>query len=263
MRKSEEAALKAAVEQIQTGINAIVSIIGGTVPAQAKVAAAPTKKTLAVPKVAAPAGPVQACIGVDDEGNFGCLIDNEGPFSIGDAAVHAYQAHGIKMVDIAVDPPEALTHGRKWMMKRALEKAGLTAALEGYGRGAAKPAKAKPAKAAAPAPAPAPAAAPAKKKKWFKDEKGKWKKVKEETPAAPSAPTTPATGKAAAPQKKSWMKKTVTTATAAAPAGVKDFQTKYKLTNEQVEYVQKFAVEHKLTLEEAAEKIALEESEKA
>lgn len=250
MRKTEEAALKEAVAQIQSGLNAITSIIGGTilpVAVPTKPAAPAAKKTLAVPKVEVPVG--QACIGVDNEGNFGCLICNEGPFSVGDSAVHVFREHGVKMVDIAVDPTEALTHGRKWMMKKALEKAGLTDALVGYGRGAAKPAKpTKPTKAAAPAVAPA---APEKKKKWFKTPEGKWKKVKEEAPAAPTKPAAPA-----AKPKKSWMKKTA----AAAPA-TQDFQQKYNLSNEQLAYVQKFSDEHKLTLEEAAEKIALEEAE--
>lgn len=192
MREAETAALT----RVRDEINAI---LGGKVPT-APVAAAPAKAVTARPAkaVAAPAG--KPVLGWDEEnGGYGCFACGEGVFSVGESAVHAFDAHGIKLVNLValVDPPESLTHGRKWMMKKALEKAGKTAALEGYGRAAAvKAAKPKPV-AKAPAKVEAPTEAP-KQRKWYKDEQGKWKKVKPEAPEAPAAEAKPA---------KKWFKK--------------------------------------------------------
>lgn len=192
MRQSEIEALTRIRDELTT-------LLGGEVP-KTKVVAAPKAAvpTKAVPKAAAaPTG--QPILGWDEEnGGYGCLACGEGVFKVGEAAAHVYEAHEVLLTDIVADPPESLTHGRKWMMKKYLEK-NCPAALEGYGRAAKveKPKKAKAVAKAEPAEAPA---APVKEKKWYKDPAtGKWKKVKKEAPAEAPA--------AAAPAKKKWFKK--------------------------------------------------------
>jgi hypothetical protein len=140
IRQIETEALQDITNDLQEVVNNLVSLVGGKPVAK-------QKKSLAkiIPKKVAEAEPqeeVEPCLAYDEEeGGFGCLVCNEGLFKIGEAAEHVFAQHEILLKDIAVDPADALTHGRKWMMKKYLEK-NAPDALEGYGRKAvAKPAK--------------------------------------------------------------------------------------------------------------------------
>jgi len=155
MREAEKAALEeiaVAAKQISKGI---LAIIGGELPETSAGAVAPR---VAKPAKTAPVSEEANIQWVEDQNGFGCLVCNEGVFKIAETGIHMWQEHQIPMSQISGD---GLTHGRKWQMKVALEKAGLTEALEGYGRGAAAPA-AKPARVKAVAEA----ETVAPKKKW-------------------------------------------------------------------------------------------------
>jgi len=143
MRENEKAALQQVVEILQ-------GLLGGELPA-ARPRAVPAQARARAP-IAVKEGEVH--LQWDEENNgYGCLVCGEGVFKVGEAAEHVFTAHGIPLASLnATD----LTHGRKWMMKKYLEKHA-PEALEGYGRGV-KAAAEKPAKTAA---------APAKPiKKW-------------------------------------------------------------------------------------------------
>jgi hypothetical protein len=131
MRENEKAALQQVVEILQ-------GLLGGQVPAAQPRAAAPAQARARAP-IAVKEGDVH--LQWDEENNgYGCLVCGEGVFKVGEAAEHAFTSHGIPLAALnATD----LTHGRKWMMKKYLEKHA-PEALEGYGRGvkaAEKPAK--------------------------------------------------------------------------------------------------------------------------
>lgn len=143
MRETEKAALQEVTRELQNIAKTISAILAGkAIEAAAPVAASkpkfrmPTQK--AAPAVDVPEG--QHIEWDEDSAAFGCLVCKPatGPYKISEIAVHAYEEHGIPLVQL--QGGEGLTHARKWQMKKALEKAAPDA-LIGYGRGAAAPAE--------------------------------------------------------------------------------------------------------------------------
>lgn len=130
MRENEKQAIAQVVEILQ-------GLLGGELP---------TAQPRAAPSLARARAPISVKEGDvhlewDEENNgYGCLVCGEGVFKVGEAAEHAFTAHGIPLASLNATE---LTHGRKWMMKKYLEKHNPDA-LEGYGRAAKAPAKAKP-----------------------------------------------------------------------------------------------------------------------
>ena len=135
MRENEKAALEEIAVRAAQLSKDIKSIIGGNIPETSAVVVAPrTAGKIAKTAMA----PTEANIQwVEDQNGFGCVVCGEGVFKIAETGIHMWNNHQIPMSQIAGD---GLTHGRKWQMKVALEKEGLTEALEGYGRGAVAPA---------------------------------------------------------------------------------------------------------------------------
>lgn len=142
MRENEKQALAEITKRLAGCAKDLKFLAGGKIPtvAAAAEAGAPTWKRKGE-KPAAEAeeeGPLHA---VEVEEGYQCNIKgckNPGPYKVSEIGLHLWDAHGIPMVEMNI---ENLTHGRKWQIKKSLEKQGFKDALKGYGRGAKKPLK--------------------------------------------------------------------------------------------------------------------------
>lgn len=143
MRESEKQALAEIGKRLTELGKDIKSLVGGKIPtvaaAEEEAEAPRWKKSGKKPaKEAAVEGPLHA---VEVEEGYQCNIKgckNPGPYKVSEIGLHLWDEHDIPMVEMNI---ENLTHGRKWQIKKSLEKQGFKDALKGYGRGAKKPSK--------------------------------------------------------------------------------------------------------------------------
>jgi len=175
MRESEKDTLQSILKSLKGDVKSLEDFIAGKpvaiaqpqVPSKGglpprQLAAGPRKG--AAPPVAE--GEVHAFFD-EKEGAYGCNVCDPatGPYKAAELAVHLFQDHGIPLAQANIQDDSPQAHGHKWMMKKALEKLGDPAALEGYGRGHKEAAE--PDEESAPAKGTKPLPPPKGKTGWF------------------------------------------------------------------------------------------------
>jgi len=173
MRESEKDTLQSILESLKGDVKSLENFIAGKpvaiAPPQVPARAGALPPRTAAPRTAAAPvveGEVHAYFD-EKEGAYGCNACSPptGPYKAAELAVHLFQDHQLPLAQANIEDNSPQAHGHKWMMKKALEKLGDPAALEGYGRG--QKAAAEPEEESAPAKGRKPLPAPKGKTGWF------------------------------------------------------------------------------------------------